>query len=274
MALTDNCNKKLKQVKQPDNSSKLFVKRILAITSINQLVVGLACMDKNKNENHQYTDYLIINNTMLSDLAVDAINSACKSFQTHCQQFYNNFYDESKYVDSLNISVGSSSSGGCFVATATMGSYINPIVLQLRSFRDTYLVKRNWGRNFIHFYYKWGPYPANLIKKNCLIVVYKMGEYGSITFTKNNSFKTGIFPVNALKPTGAGDAFMGAFINGIKLGKSVEESVKIGTASAAIVVTRVGCSVAMPNYEELIEFIESNSIINTNEVLNNAYSSI
>jgi len=81
LALTDNCNKKLKQVKQTDNSSKLFVKRILAITTINQLIVGLACMDKNKNENHQYTDYLIINNTMLSDLAVDAINSACKSFQ-------------------------------------------------------------------------------------------------------------------------------------------------------------------------------------------------
>ena len=117
-------------------------------------------------------------------------------------------------------------------------------------------------------------FAKNLIKKNCLIVVYKMGEYGSITFTKNNSFKTGIFPVNALKPTGAGDAFMGAFINGIKLGKSVEESVNIGTASAAIVVTRVGCSVAMPNSEELMEFIESNSIINTNEVLNNAYSSI
>lgn len=117
-------------------------------------------------------------------------------------------------------------------------------------------------------------FAKNLIKKNCLIVVYKMGEHGSITFTKNNSFKTGIFPVKALKPTGSGDAFMGAFINGIKLGKSVEESVKIGTASAAIVVTRVGCSLAMPNSDELKKFIESNSMINTNEVLNNAYSSI
>ena len=67
---------------------------------------------------------------------------------------------------------------------------------------------------------------------------------------------------------------MGAFVNGIKLGKSVEESVMIGTASAAIVVTRVGCSIAMPSSEELKEFVESNSIINTNEFLNNAYSSI
>ena len=47
-----------------------------------------------------------------------------------------------------------------------------------------------------------------------------------------------------------------------------------GTASAAIVVTRVGCSVAMPNLEELEEFIESNSIIDANKVLDNAYSSI
>ena len=49
---------------------------------------------------------------------------------------------------------------------------------------------------------------------------------------------------------------MGAFVNGIKLGKSVEESVMIGTASAAIVVTRVGCSIAMPSSEELKEFID------------------
>lgn len=60
----------------------------------------------------------------------------------------------------------SSTGSGCFVATATMGDYNHPAVLQLRFFRDAYLLQRNWGRIFTRFYYKWGPYPANVIKKS------------------------------------------------------------------------------------------------------------
>ena len=89
----------------------------------------------------------------------------CQVFQTYCQQFYNNFYDEAKYPDSLNVAVGKSG-GACFVATATMGNYNHPTVLQLRFFRDTYLLKKYWGRIFTRLYYKWGPYPASLIKKS------------------------------------------------------------------------------------------------------------
>ena len=47
-----------------------------------------------------------------------------------------------------------------------------------------------------------------LAKTSANIVVYKMGEKGAITFHGTQSFETGIFPVTALKPTGAGDAFM------------------------------------------------------------------
>jgi len=89
----------------------------------------------------------------------------CQAFQAYCQQFYNNFYDNTKYTDALNKKVGKSASG-CFIATATMGNYNHPKVLQLRSFRDAYLLKSNWGRIFIQLYYKWGPYPANVIKKS------------------------------------------------------------------------------------------------------------
>ena len=56
--------------------------------------------------------------------------------------------------------------GFCFIATATMGDYNHPTVLQLRFFRDTYLLQRKWGRIFTRLYYKWGPYPASLIKKS------------------------------------------------------------------------------------------------------------
>ena len=40
------------------------------------------------------------------------------------------------------------------------------------------------------------------------IVVYKMGGDGAITFSGGKEIRTGIYPVDALKPTGAGDSFM------------------------------------------------------------------
>jgi len=63
------------------------------------------------------------------------------------------------------------SGGRCFIATATMGDYNHPTVLQLRFFRDAYLLQRNWGRIFTQLYYQWGPYPANVIKNSDVLKI-------------------------------------------------------------------------------------------------------
>ena len=47
--------------------------------------------------------------------------------------------------------------------------------------------------------------------------------------------KKGIFPVKPLKPTGAGDAFMGSLIGSILMTNDLEKSIEIGSAAAAIV---------------------------------------
>ena len=104
-----------------------------------------------------------------------------------------------------------------------------------------------------------------LSKLTSSIVIYKMGEKGSITFAENEKIKTGIFQVDALKPTGAGDAFMGVFISSLLNKKSIKDSVIDGSAAAAIVVTKVGCSPAMPGNEELKLFLEENMITNFKE---------
>jgi len=66
--------------------------------------------------------------------------------------------------------------------------------------------------------------------------------------------------VDAIKPTGAGDAFNGGFISSLYQGFSLEESIKRGSANAALVVTKVGCSSAMPNNDELEKFINQKSM--------------
>jgi 5-dehydro-2-deoxygluconokinase len=87
------------------------------------------------------------------------------------------------------------------------------------------------------------------------IAVHKMGERGSITFAGDVEFETPVFKVTALKPTGAGDAFLGGFCTSLATGHSLEDSVKRGSASAAIVVTRVGCAPACPTEFELDAFL-------------------
>jgi hypothetical protein len=54
----------------------------------------------------------------------------------------------------------------CFVATAVMGDYNHPIVIDLREFRDNWLLKRKWGVNFTEWYYINGPKASKLIEKS------------------------------------------------------------------------------------------------------------
>ncbi len=89
------------------------------------------------------------------------------------------------------------------------------------------------------------------------LVVYKMGAEGAITLSPNEIFETPIFRVTALKPTGAGDSFMGGLIAGLANAMPLPDAVRQGAAAAAIVVTRVGCAPAMPTQPEIDAFIKA-----------------
>lgn len=86
-------------------------------------------------------------------------------------------------------------------------------------------------------------------------VVYKMGHRGAVTFHDGTETRCGIFKVDALKPTGAGDAFMSGFLMTLARGGDFPTAVLRGSATAAIVVSRVGCAPAQPTTAELDAFI-------------------
>jgi hypothetical protein len=52
----------------------------------------------------------------------------------------------------------------CFVVTAVYGDPDHEVVLFYRTIRDTYLIRRSWGRKFIAWYYKNGPRYASYIR--------------------------------------------------------------------------------------------------------------
>ena len=98
-----------------------------------------------------------------------------------------------------------------------------------------------------------------LVGKGAQIVVYKMGENGAITLTAGGEVRTGIYRTAALKPTGAGDAFLGNLIAALSHGSTLTEAVLRASAAAAIVVSRVGCAPAMPTPQELDHFLTVHS---------------
>lgn len=110
---------------------------------------------------------------------------------------------------------------------------------------------------------------AKNLSSNLDLVIYKKGEKGSVSFAEGNQIEKGIFPVLPLKPTGAGDAFMGSLIGSLLKNYDLEKSIEIGSAAAAIVVTKVGCAPAMPDLEEILKFIKN---IQTNKGENYAYT--
>ena len=88
------------------------------------------------------------------------------------------------------------------------------------------------------------------------ISVYKMGHRRAITLSQERELRTGVYEVDVINPIGAGDGFMGGFISALADGRPLKECVLRGSASAAIVVSRVGCSQAMPTSKELGEFLD------------------
>lgn len=117
--------------------------------------------------------------------------------------------------------------------------------------------------NDVEFGFMAGAYDKGLEKARALarstakIVIYKMGEKGAVTITPEDEFRTGIYPVEALKPTGAGDSFIGGFIAALATGHGLKDAVLRGSACASIVVSRVGCAPAMPTTAELEQFLTS-----------------
>ena len=58
---------------------------------------------------------------------------------------------------------------GCFIATAVMNNYEHPLVIDLRLFRDNWLLKKDWGKKFTDSYYTHGPKFAEVIEKSKLL---------------------------------------------------------------------------------------------------------
>ena len=85
--------------------------------------------------------------------------------------------------------------------------------------------------------------------------VITMGEQGAYLHGYGMTPAFNVGPV--VETTGAGDAFNGGFATALSEGKSPEEAVRFGCATASISVTRAGTAPAMPSREEVEKLLRS-----------------
>ncbi|MEL6691209.1 MAG: PfkB family carbohydrate kinase [Pseudomonadota bacterium] len=88
-----------------------------------------------------------------------------------------------------------------------------------------------------------------------VLIIYKMGEKGAITFADGEEIRTGIYPVEALKPTGAGDSFMAGLMTSLAAGHDLKTAILRGSACASITVSKPGCAPAMADTPTLETFL-------------------
>lgn len=87
------------------------------------------------------------------------------------------------------------------------------------------------------------------------VVIYKMGHEGAVTLAGGREIRTGVYPVSAVKPNGAGDSFMAGLLAALAETREMREAVLRGSACASMVVSQPGCAPAMPTTDELEAFL-------------------
>ena len=95
-----------------------------------------------------------------------------------------------------------------------------------------------------------------LLARGTSLVIVKHGENGCTAYQKGRNISGEIFPVEAQKPFGAGDAFAGNLLHALLNEYTLQDAVMMGAAAAAINVSARNCSEAMPTMDELLAFMK------------------
>ena len=96
---------------------------------------------------------------------------------------------------------------------------------------------------------------TGILRERVPMLVSKLGEQGTRVWEGGESVFLPPYSVEVVSTIGAGDGFASGFLYALLNGKPVAECLHYGNAAAAIVVSRLSCSEAMPAREEVESMI-------------------
>lgn len=98
---------------------------------------------------------------------------------------------------------------------------------------------------------------VDLLERGPAVVVEKRGEAGCRVHRRGDKAEdVSGFPVTVQNILGAGDAFGAGFLYGYVKGWDLRKAARLGNACGAMVVTRHGCSISMPFWDEVMAFAD------------------
>lgn len=96
---------------------------------------------------------------------------------------------------------------------------------------------------------------AELISNYVKLVIIKRGAKGAYLFDGKKSISMPAMEVNVVDTTGAGDAFDAGFLAAMIRGKSLNECLTWGIATASLKIQKKGARSGLPTLEELFKFL-------------------
>ncbi len=115
---------------------------------------------------------------------------------------------------------------------------------------------------------------SHVREQTAALLVQKRGEKGCIAYPGeiDAPLISEPFGVKVFNVLGAGDAFMSGFLRGWLKECDLKTCCRLGNANGALVVTRHGCSPAMPYWDELQVFMSGSESLSKIEILHRNYS--
>jgi ribokinase len=83
--------------------------------------------------------------------------------------------------------------------------------------------------------------------------VLTLGKDGVIYFDEKNTYSHGIYDVEVVDTTAAGDTFSGFFISCLSNGIKIDEALRLASIASSIAVSKKGAAISIPKIEEVKE---------------------